>query len=122
MDQRLGNRKKRRFVPKDLTISINGKTYRIFNINEYGVGFLVDAPDELEIGTEISPIVVNGPEPVQVAGVPRHISQLERPKNPLRFQKGWVCGTEFSTRHYPDGGRLLKEFIAETIVSEDSDG
>ena len=56
MDQVLGNRKKRRFAVKDLTISINGKTYRIFNINEYGVGFLIDSPKEFEIGNEIKPI------------------------------------------------------------------
>ena len=115
MDQVLGNRRKRRFSVKDLTISINGKTYRIFNISEYGVGFLVDSPEEIQIGTEIKPMVVNGNKPVQVAGIPRHISQFRPPNSQLLFRSGWVCGTEFTTRHDLDGGRLLRDFIAEIL-------
>ena len=118
MDQVLGNRKKRRFAVKDLTISINGKTYRIFNINEYGVGFLIDSPEEIEIGTEIKPMTVNGNIPVQVAGIPRHISQFGRPGKHLSFKSGWVCGTEFTTRHDLGGGKLFQDFIAENIDSD----
>ena len=118
MDQVLGNRKKRRFAVKDLTISINGKTYRIFNINEYGVGFLIDSPKEFEIGNEIKPITVNGNVPVQVAGIPRHISQLNPPGKRLLFKSGWVCGTEFTTRNDLRGGKLFQDFIAETIDSD----
>ena len=115
MDQVLGKRRKRRFAVKDLTISINGKTYRIFNINEHGVGFLVDSPEQIEIGTEIDPMIVNGSIPVRVAGIPRHISQFRPPNKRLLFKSGWVCGTEFTVRYDHDGGQLLREFIAELI-------
>lgn len=70
MDQLLGNRRRRRFHAKDLTLSINGKSYRIFNINEYGVGFLIDAPDEIELGTPIAPMTVNGHIPIKVLAFP----------------------------------------------------
>ena len=119
MDQVLRKRKKRRFAVKDLTISINGKTYRIFNINEYGVGFLLDSPEEIEIGTEIKPMIVNAKIPVQVAGIPRHISQFRSPAKPLYFKSGWVCGAEFTTRYHSGGGKLLQEFIAENIDDVD---
>lgn len=115
MDQVLGNRRKHRFSVKNLTISIDGKNYRIFNINEDGVGFLIDSPEEIEIGTEIKPIIVNGTLPVHVAGIPRHVSQIRRPNKRLFFKSGWVCGTEFTTRDGLDGKRLLQEFIAENI-------
>ena len=115
MDPVLGKRKKSRFAVKNLTISINGKTYRIFNINEFGVGFLIDSPEEIEIGTEIKPMVVNGKTPVRVAGIPRHISQFRPASNRLLFKTGWVCGAEFTLRQYSGGEKLLREFIAENI-------
>ncbi|WP_372679056.1 hypothetical protein [Desulfosarcina sp.] len=118
MDQVLGKRKKSRFAVKDLTISINGKTYRIFNINEFGVGFLIESPEEIEIGTEIKPMIVNGKIPVRVAGIPRHISQFRPASNRLLFKTGWICGAEFTLRHYGDGKKLLREFIAENIDSD----
>ena len=115
MDPDLGNRRKQRFSAKDLTIIINGKTYRIFDINEYGVGFLIDSPEEIEIGTEIEPMILNGNIPVRVAGIPRHVSQFGPSNRRLYFKSGWVCGTEFTTRHDPSGGKLFREFIAENI-------
>lgn len=118
MDQVLGKRKKSRVAVKDLTISINGKTYRIFNINEFGVGFLIDSPEEIEIGTEIKPMIVNGKIPVRVAGIPRHISQFRPSSNHLFFKSGWVCGAEFTLRHYSGGEKLLREFIAENIDND----
>ncbi len=118
MDQGLGKRKKSRFSVKDRTISINGKTYRIFNINEFGVGFLIDSPEEIEIGTEIKPMIVNGKIPVRVAGIPRHISQVRPSSNRLIFKTGWVCGAEFTLRHYSGGEKLLREFIAENIDND----
>jgi hypothetical protein len=118
MDQVLGNRRKPRFSVKDLTISINGKTYRIFNINEYGVGFLVDAPEEIEIGNEIKPMVLNGNIPVRVAGIARHISHFRPPDKHLLFKSGWVCGMEFTTRHDPDAADLLRAYIEEIIDIE----
>jgi hypothetical protein len=123
MDQRLGNRRKYRFPVNDLTISINGKSYRIFNINEYGVGFLLDAPEAIRPGDEISHMIVNTTVPVKVAGIARHVSQYTPPEKRLYFQPGWVCGTEFSTQHDRDGHRLLETFIAETIAknNESSD-
>ena len=118
MDQVLGNRRKPRFSVKDLTISINGKTYRIFNINEYGVGFLVDAPEEIEIGNEIKPMILNGNIPVRVAGIARHVSQFGPPDKRLLFKSGWVCGIEFSTRHDPDAADLLRAYMEEIIDTE----
>lgn len=115
MDQVLGNRKKQRFAVKDLTISVNGKTYRVVNINEHGVGFLIDSPEAIEIGTEIKPMILNGDTPVRATGIPRHISQFSPPGKGLFFKSGWVCGTEFTTRHDRDGKRLFQEFIADNI-------
>lgn len=115
MDPVLGNRREQRFSVKEQTISIRGKTYRIFNINEYGVGFLIDSPEDIEIGAEIEPIIVNGSRPVRVAGIPRHISQLQPARMRLHFKSGWVCGTEFTTRQDRAGGKLLREFIAENL-------
>jgi hypothetical protein len=115
MEPGLGNRRKRRFSVKDLTISINGKSYRVFDINEDGVGFLIDSPEEIEIGTEIRPMIVNGRLPVEVAGIPRHISHFRPPGKHLHFKSGWVCGAEFSTGHDREGWKLLQEFIAENI-------
>lgn len=118
MDQSLGNRRKPRFTVMNLTITINGKDYRIFNINEHGVGFLVDSPDEIEIGSEIGPMIVNGRVSARVAGIPRHISQVSSSGDRLHFTSGWVCGTEFTTQHDLDGGKLLEEYIAENIERE----
>lgn len=115
MDPVLGNRRMQRFTVKEQTISIHGKTYRIFNINEYGVGFLIDSPEEIEIGAEIEPIIGNGRQSIRVTGIARHISQLEANQTRLHFKSGWVCGTEFTTRHDLAGGKLLREFIAENI-------
>ncbi len=118
MGRALGKRKQRRFAVKDLTISIHGKTYRIFNINEFGVGFLIDQPEEIEIGTEIAPMILNAKIPVRVAGIPRHISQFHPSAKRLFFKSGWVCGAEFTRRHYSGGEKLLKEFIAENIDND----
>ncbi len=115
MDQTLGNRKKRRYTVKDLTIAINGKNYRIFNINEYGVGFLVDAPDEIEIGAMINPLINNGNKSVQLAGIPRHVSQFQSDDRQLFFRQGWVCGTEFTARDDLGGRKMLQEFIDEHL-------
>ncbi len=121
MDQTLGNRRKPRVTVKGVTISINGKTYRIFNINSHGVGFLIDSPDEIEVGAEIRPIIDNGHHSVRVLGIARHISQLRPTGKGLRFTPGWVCGTEFTTHHDPDAGKLLKDYIAATIDDETED-
>ena len=88
MGRALGKRKQRRFAVKDLTISIHGKTYRIFNINEFGVGFLIDQPEEIEIGTEIAPMILNAKIPVRVAGIPRHISPISPIRQTPLFQIG----------------------------------
>ena len=118
MEQTLGNRRKERYTAKDLTISVNGKNYHIFNINEYGVGFLVDAPEEIQIGSEINPTIANGRVSVQVAGIPRHVSQFPPANQRLFFKPGWVCGTEFTTRDDVGGRKMLQEFIAENIDRE----
>jgi hypothetical protein len=118
MDPILGNRGKRRLSVRGLTISINGKTYRIYNLNEYGVGFLIDSPEEIQIGTEIEPIIFNGNQPLRVAGIPRHISQFKPPDEHLLFKSGWVCGTEFTPENDLDGRKLLQEFIAEYLDSD----
>ena len=112
----MGKRRQRRFSVKDLTITIDGKSYRVFNINEYGVGFLIDSPVEIEIGNPILPITINAPVPVRVVGIPRHVSFYQPAKASLGFTSGWVCGLEFTTRRDLDGGKLLKEYIAECII------
>lgn len=119
MDPDLGNRRRQRYPVKDMTISISGKSYRIFNISELGVGFLIDSPDEIEIGTEIRSSIVNKTKTVPVTGIPRHVSQFQQAKSPLQFQTGWVCGTEFTTQLDVDGGQMLKDFIAENIAGGD---
>jgi hypothetical protein len=118
MDHTLGNRKRHRYAVKDLTIAVNGKNYRIFNINEYGVGFLIDAPDEIELGTVINPLIGNGYKSVQVAGIPRHVSQFQPDHERLFFRQGWVCGTEFTARDDLGGRKMLQEFIAEAMARE----
>jgi hypothetical protein len=115
MDPGLGNRRKPRYLVKDMTISINGKSYRIFNISELGVGFLIDSPAEIEIGSEIKPMLLNAHKTVQLAGIPRHVSQFQHADSQLQFKSGWVCGTEFTTQMDLDGGQMLKDFIAKNI-------
>ncbi len=114
------NRKKRRIKLKDLSLKIKGKSYQIININEYGVGFLINSPEAIEIGSKLGPIVFEGSESVQVTGIPRHISQLVEPESRLYFRTGWVCGTEFATAHDIEAGKLLSKFISEHI-GEDLD-
>ncbi|MGD8702235.1 MAG: hypothetical protein PVH26_07340 [Desulfosarcina sp.] len=123
MGQGSGNRRGRRIHVRDLTISLNGKTYRIFNINEYGLGFLIDSPEAIQIGAEIAPIIIKGNNPVRVSGIARHISQLNPSGRPLGFQSGWVCGLEFTARYDPGGSNLLRQYIAEImgLETEDSD-
>ena len=123
MGQGLGNRRGRRFYIRNLTISLNGKTYRIFNINEYGLGFLIDSPEAIEIGSEIAPIIINGNNPVHVAGIARHISQFNHSNTHLGFQSGWICGAEFTARYDLRGHNLLRQYLAEImgLETEDSD-
>ena len=118
MDRAMGNRKKPRYAVGNLTISIDGKIYRVFNINEYGVGFLIDAPQEFISGTDIAPMVINGHTPVRVAGIARHVSQISGFDKNLAFKTGWVCGVEFTSRHNPEARRLLKAYIDEMIECE----
>lgn len=122
--QLLGNRLRRRFQATDPTLSINGKTYRIFNINEYGVGFLIEAPDEIELGIPQMPMAPNGDQPIRAIGIARHVSQFIDPEQRLFFQSGWVCGTEFTTQHDLEGGKLLEAYISENRIkvnTEESD-
>ena len=118
MNQTLGNRRRPRFAVKGWTLTINGKSYRIFNINAYGVGFLIDSPEEIAIGSPIEPMIGNGRHSVRVAGIARHISQIQPQGLDLPFTPGWVCGTEFTIQHDLDGGKLLEQYIAETIENE----
>lgn len=117
MDPGLGNRRTQRYSVKNMTISINGKSYRIFNINEFGVGFLIDSPDEIEIGTQIHPMIAGADRSVQVMGIPRHVSQYRCADDRLHFRSGWVCGTEFTTQQDLAGGQMLRDFIAENIAA-----
>ncbi len=119
MNQRRNNRRKPRMTVSGLTLTINGKTYRIINLNADGVGFIVDSPHELAIGRAIDPMVMNADVPVRVAGVPRHISQIRGDRPSLRFKTGWVCGTEFTPRPDREGKQLLLQFIAEAINHAD---
>lgn len=114
MEYALENRKKRRLAAKRHTLSINGKTYRIFNINEYGVGFLVDTPQDIQIGTTIEPVLLVSDRPIRMTGVARHVSHFRDPGDRLYFQKGWVCGTEFTTQQDPEGWELFKSYLDET--------
>ena len=114
----MGKRRQRRLCVKDLTITINGKTYQVFNINAYGVGFLIDSPTEITPGTDTLRMTINGPAPVRVAGIARHISELIQERNRLPYKTGWICGTEFTTRRDLDGGKLLKVYLCEIIDSD----
>jgi hypothetical protein len=121
MVQDKGNRRKPRFAVCNLTISLNGRIYQVFNINEYGVGFLIDAPHDFTIGTGIEPMVINTHTPVRVAGIARHVSEVSRPGNTLEFKTGWVCGVEFTSRHNPEARRLLKAYIDEMVEPDPDD-
>ena len=59
MVRNTNNRRKPRFTVRDLTLSLNGKTYRVFNINEHGVGFLIDEPQEIDFSADGHPILIN---------------------------------------------------------------
>ena len=118
MDQPTGKRRKPRLTVKDMTLTINGKTYRVVNINEYGVGFLVDSPDGVAIGDTLEATLDIGRLPVKVAGIARHVSQLTPVDRHLRFRSGWVCGTEFTTRHIHDGGALFEAYLADVLDGE----
>ncbi len=107
------NRKKRRLFAKKRTLSINGKKYQIFNINEYGVGFLIHRPQEIKIGKTIEPIISFNNHPIRMTGVARHVSQFHASESRLYFQTGWVCGTEFTTQHDPEVWKLFKDSLAE---------
>jgi hypothetical protein len=113
MERNLGNRRKQRLPVKKLTVSINGKSYQVVNVNEYGVGFIIDSPDEIPIGNEIKSIIFFDKVPVQATGIPRHVSQIKPSGNQLHFKSGWVCGTEFTTQHDPEGWKLFQKYIAE---------
>lgn len=115
MNPSQGKRRKRRIHLKDTSLKIEGTSYKIVNINEYGVGFLINSPEDIEIGSPLGPMVFEGSESVQVNGIPRHISQLTNPDSKLYFKTGWVCGTEFSTAHDIECGKLLSCFISEHI-------
>jgi len=118
MGQKLGNRRQERFCVKKVTLTLNGKNYKVFNINEYGVGFILHTPDEISIGNEIEPILSFGNSPVRTTGIPRHVSLLRQPRNQLHFQSGWVCGTEFTTQYDPEGWQFLQRYITENSDSE----
>ncbi|HSO21158.1 MAG TPA: hypothetical protein VLT88_16945, partial [Desulfosarcina sp.] len=111
----MGKRRRHRFSAKDLTITIDGRTYRVFNINEHGLGFLVDSPAAIEIGGSLKPLVINAPVPVRITGIPRHVSLCQAAQKTPAFKPGWVCGLEFSTRRDPDGQKLLLQFLAEAF-------
>jgi hypothetical protein len=112
-EQNLGNRRKQRLPGEKMTISINGKSYQVFNINEYGVGFIIDNPDEIPIGNKIKPILFFDNVPVQATGIPRHVSKIQPSGEQLHFKSGWVCGTEFTTQHDTEGWELFQQYIAE---------
>lgn len=116
----MGRRRQRRFSVTNLTITIDGRTYRVFNINTHGVGFLVDAPRLLEVGRPIQPVVINGPVPVRVTGIPRHVSQFQPSGQRLGFKRGWICGMEFGARRDLQGAPLFREYIAAIIAEEDT--
>ena len=117
-EQNLGNRRQERYSGKKVTLTINGKNYEVFNINEYGVGFIIDTPDEITIGEEIRSIIHYGDTPVRAIGISRHVSQVHQTRSQLHFQPGWVCGAEFTTQHDPEGWQLLRRYITENSNNE----
>ncbi len=119
MSQLLDNRKKDRIAITNLKIRIAGKTYKVVNINEFGVGFLVNSLEAVKIGKMISGIVIEGERSVIVAGIPRHLSLVSDQTLNLKFKPGWVCGTEFTTTHDIESGKILAAFISEHIKNEE---
>lgn len=112
-----GNRRQRRVQVQNMTLSINGKTYQVFNLNKYGVGFLVDSPDEFTVGDEIRSMILNATLPVIIAGTPRHISAYP-PSQTLHFRKGWVCGAEFSVKRDEGQEALIQQILRDTLARE----
>lgn len=115
----MGRRRQRRLSVKNLTITIDGRTYRVFNINAHGVGFLVDSPGVFEIGNPVHAVTINASVPVRVTGIPRHVSAFQGSDRHLSFKPGWICGMEFATRRDLNGNRLLSEYLAEIIAEDD---
>ncbi|MDL2269743.1 hypothetical protein LJC71_10120 [Desulfosarcina sp. OttesenSCG-928-A07] len=118
MKRNSDNRRKRRLQVKNLTLSINGKTYLVFNINEYGAGFMVSHPEEFIVGQEIAAMTINTRPPITTGGIPRHISAYTPPEQELFFQKGWVCDAEFNIQHDVGKNNLIEQVLRGLIDLE----
>lgn len=95
------------------------KVYRVVNINELGVGFMVNSPESIKIGKNIMGMVIEGKRSVVAAGIPRHVTMVHNHMLNLKFKPGWVCGTEFTTTHDIENGKILADFIHEHIKAEE---
>jgi hypothetical protein len=118
MDVYLDIKREGGFVEKNMTISINGKVYRIVNINEGGVGFLFDSDQDINPLTVLSSRGRQNKPAVHASSIPRFLIARRSPTRPLLFKSGWIYGPEPSTRHDLGGKKLLQDFIAEHIYCE----
>lgn len=100
------------------TLVINGKVYRILNINGQGAGFLFDCPEDIITGA-VEKKIVGDESKGDVTAEPRFILSFNFANRRLLFKSGWIYGPEFTTRHDFNARKLLKEFIAENIDREE---
>jgi len=118
MDVFWKNKRERRLLDKNPVISINGKVYRILNIDERGAGFLIDSPQDIKITAVVEPTIDQNKSAGRAPRIPRFISLFNPPNRRLLFKTAWICGPAFSTRYDPDARKLLQEFIAENIYHD----
>ena len=105
----------RRYFDEHTTVSINGKIYRILNINDQGAGFLFDSMEDFIITGAVEPRFVVDKSAGDAIATPRFILLYNFTNLRLHFKTGWIYGPEFTTRKNFNARKLLQEFIAEDI-------
>jgi hypothetical protein len=109
------DKNERRYSDEHATVSINGKVYRLLNINDQGAGFLFDSMEDIIINGAVEPRFVGNLSAGGATAVPRFILLYNFANRRLRFKSGWIHGPVFTTRHDLNARKLLQEFIAENI-------
>jgi hypothetical protein len=113
------DKRERRYSDSHATLSMNGKAYRILNINEQGAGFLFDCREDIVMSGAVAPRIVGDRSDGGTMAAPRFILLSNFANRKLFFKSGWIHGPEFTTRHDLNAQKLLQEFMAECIDCEE---